>query len=134
MTTTPRTMITSALRKLGNDPEETPSGTDLAVGLEILNQMLNGWKGQGVDIGHQDFAIDDDVSVELAPQFHEGAIALLGIALASDMPGRTVTPMTLVVAQQGWSALLAAYFDSSVDSDLVPDRMFQHRRRWGVWR
>lgn len=136
MTTTPRTMVASALRKLGHDPEETPTSTEMASGLEAFNLMLHAWKGQGVDIGHSDFAVDDDVSVELDPKFHEGAIALLAIAISPEYPHAQVPAPVVIVATQGWSALQAAYFNSSVDADLVVDSGFQRlssNRRAGVF-
>lgn len=136
MTTTPRTMGTRALRMLGADPEEVPTATQLATMLEALNAMLHGWKGQGVDIGHSDFALDDDVSVELDPKFFEGTTALLAVVLDPEYPGFGVSPPIAVMAQQGWAALQAAYFNSSVDADLVVDAAFQRlssNRRWGVF-
>lgn len=136
MTTTPRTMITRALRMLGHDPEETPSATEMASGLEALNAMLHGWKGQSVDIGHSDFLVDDDVSVELDPKFNEGTTALLAIALSPEYPHAPIPAPVAVMAQQGWAALQAAYFDSSIDSDLVVDSGFQRlssNRRWGMF-
>lgn len=136
MTTTPRTMISRAIRLLGADPEETPTATQLSTGLVALNDMIHAWKGQGVDIGHSDFALDDDVSVELDPKFNEGTTALLAIALDPEYPGLSVSPPIAVMAQQGWAALQAAYFDSSIDSDLVVDTAFQRlqsNRRWGLW-
>lgn len=134
MTTTPRTMVTSALRKLGHDPEETPTATEMASGLEALNLMLHGWKGQAVDIGHSDFAVDDDVSVELDPKFHEGTIALLAIALSPEYPHAPIPAPVAVIAVQAWAALQAAYFDSSQDSDLTVDLALIPRRRWGFLR
>lgn len=136
MTTTPRTMITRALRQLGADPEEVPTATQMATGLEALNTMLHAWKGQGVDIGHSDFLVDDDMSAELDPKFNEGTTALLAVALDPEYPGYTVAPPVILMAQQGWAALQAAYFDSSIDSDLVVDTGFQRlsaNRRRGFW-
>lgn len=136
MTTTPRTMISRAIRLLGADPEETPTATQLASGLVAFNDMIHAWKGQGVDIGHSDFALDDDVSAELDPKFNEGTTALLAIALDPEYPGLNVSPPIAIMAAQGWAALQAAYFDSSIDSDLVVDTAFQRlqsNRRWGLW-
>lgn len=136
MTTTPRTMGTRALRMLGADPEEVPTATQMSTMLEALNAMLHGWKGQGVDIGHSDFALDDDMSVELDPKFNEGTTALLAIVLDPEYPSFSVSPPVAIMAQQGWAALQAAYFDSSIDSDLVVDTGFQRlsaNRRRGFW-
>lgn len=136
MTTTPRTMVTRALRMLGHDPEETPTSTEMDSGLQALNAMLHDWKGQAVDIGHSDFALDDDMSVELDPKFTQGTTALLAIVLSPEYPHAQIPPPVAIMAQQGWAALQAAYFDSSVDSDLVVDEGFQRlstNRRWGIF-
>src|SRR5258708_7415273 len=133
MTTTPRTQITRALRMLASDPEEVPTATQMSTGLEAWNAMLHGWKGQGVDIGHSDMALDDDISVELDPMFNEGAAALLAVTLDPEYPAYTISAPVIVMAQQGWAALQAKYFDSSIDSDIVVDTAFQRlqsNRRW----
>ncbi len=136
MTTTPRTQITRAIRLLGGDPEETPTATQIATGLIAMNSMIHAWKGQGVDVGHSDFAVDDDTSVEIDPMFDEGVAALLAIVLDPEYPGLNVSPPVIIMAQQGWAALQARYFDSSIDSDIVVDSAFQRlqsNRRWGLW-
>lgn len=133
MTTTPRTQITRALRMLGADPDEVPSSTAMANGLEAWNGMLHGWKGKGVDIGHSDMAVDDDISVELDPQFNEGSAALLAITLSAENANLQPTPAIAIIAQRGWEALQDAFADTSIDSDLRVDPVLgrlQANRRW----
>lgn len=131
--TTARSVVYRALRMMGVvDPEETPTSTMATNGLETLNAMVHAWKGQKVDVGHEDWDFDNDVTVELDPMHVDGMTALLVIAMLPEYPNTQLSPAVKVVADNGWEALKAAHIDSSVDSDLVVDRAFQGRR-WG-WR
>lgn len=129
--TTALSVIARSLRQLGViDPEETPTDTQVSNGLEALNAMVHGWKAQGVDAGHEDWATTDDVTVEIDPQHVNTMTALLTITLQPEFAGSQVAPAVVAAATNGWAGLQAAYFDSSVDSDLVVDIGLQARRRW----
>lgn len=127
--TTARSVVNRALRMLGViDPDETPSATMADNALEALNAMVHAWKGQKVDVGHEDWTLDDDVTVEVDPMHVNGMTALLAIDMLPEYPGRQLSPAVKLIADGGWEALKAAYTDSSVDSDLTLDTAFQ--RRW----
>lgn len=129
--TTAQSVVYRALRMLGvADPEETPTATMAANGLETLNAMVHGWKGQKVDVGHEDWALTDEVTVEVDPQHVNSMTALLAVEMLPEYPGMTLSPAVLAVAANGWAALQAAYTDSSVDTDLTLDTAFRRR----IWR
>lgn len=135
--TTARQVITRSLRQLGIvDPEETPTDTQMDTGLEALNAMVHGWKAQSVDISHEDWTVDDDVTIELDPMHVNGMTALLCGTLQPEFPGSVLSPEIVAMATTGWAGLQAAYFDSSIDSELTVDSGFkrlQANRRWGWW-
>lgn len=132
--TTARDVIKRSLRLLGQiDPEEDITSSQADTGLQALNAMVHGWKGQGVDVGHEDWTLDDDVTVEIDPMHLNALASLLAVDLIAEYPSAQLPPATAQMAVQSWAALQAAYFDSSVDSDLVVDttlRRLQADRRW----
>ncbi|MFZ4748116.1 MAG: hypothetical protein ACOYLK_14710 [Sphingomonas sp.] len=53
-------IIDRALKRAGVlDAGENASGADLADALTALNEIMRGWKGENVDIAHQDFVAAD---------------------------------------------------------------------------
>lgn len=132
MSTSAQIIINRALRLLGVvDPQEVPGETQAANALEALNVMVHGWVAQGVDVGHDDWTLTDDIELEIGKQ-HIGALAaLLAIELQPEYPGSVLSPVAGGMAANGWNALLAAFMDTSIDSDLRVDRAFLPRRRTG---
>lgn len=139
MTTTARDSIYRALRLLGvSDPEETPSAAQAEFGLYALNKMAHGWKGKGVDVFGSytpDWTLDSVLEVTV-PRARIGDVeALLAVHLQPEYVNSVISPSLAAMASQGWTALVAAYTDSSVDSDLTAPNMFQRmgRVRRGGW-
>lgn len=134
MSYTAQQTVNRSLRMLGViDPTETPTDTQAQNALEAINSMVHGWAGKSVDIGHDDWALTDDVTLELDVKHIEGLCALGAITLQPEYPGSQISQAVAAIASAGWASLQAAFHDTSVDSDLVADNMFQHRRTIG-WR
>jgi hypothetical protein len=101
--------------QLGGVAPTSPEAID---GMKAFNAMVHGWKGQGVDVGHIDQTLNDNLA--LAPEHHEGATALLAIRLAPDYSA-TVTPAVATIASNGWSALQAKYIINDPCKDMIVD-------------
>lgn len=124
--TTAREVIYRALRQLGvSDPDETPTGRQASDALVALNAMVHGWKANGVDVGHADWTLDDEVDLEIDPEFVRGLSAMLAIDLAPEYPGAQINVAVGKMSDDGWKALIARYHDTSTDSDLTCDAGLQ---------
>lgn len=133
MSKTARDTITRAMRMLGVIIGGTdPSDVESSNGLLALNAMMHGWKGKGVDIGHIDLDINDDLDV--ADEHCEGTTALLAIALAPEFTV-SVSAAVGVLASEGWSSLQAAYITNDITRDMTVEtglrRLGANRR--GGW-
>ena len=129
MTKTVRDTITQALTMLGVAlGGVAPTGPEAADGVKAFNGMVHGWKAQGVDVGHIDQTINDDLA--LAPEHYEAVTALLAVRLAPDYDAQ-VSPAVATIASNGWSGLQAKYIINSPDSDMVVDTGL---RRLGAFR
>lgn len=117
MVQTVRDTITQALTMLGVSLSgNAPTGPEAADGVKAYNGMLHGWKGQGVDVGHIDQTINDDLVLD--PMHHEGITALLAIRLSGDYSAQ-VPASVAIIASNGWSALQAAYITNNPNNDLI---------------
>ncbi len=135
MAQTVRDTVTRALTMLGVQlGGVAPTSAEALDGVKAWNAMVHGWKGQGVDVGHIDQTINDDLA--LAPEHHEGATALLAIRLAPDYSVQ-VSPSVATIASNGWSALQAKYIANDPSNDLICDlglrRLSAFRGRGGYW-
>ncbi len=125
---TAREIIKSALRKiLSSGDTNEPTTSELADGLEGLNDFLENLAVDGVRIAHQTLTLDDTVNVDKA---HIRTIkAQLAVELAPEF-GSAVDPQVAFIAQQGMKALRAdtkLTRSTPLDSALV--RRFR-RVRW----
>lgn len=108
------------------DPDETPTARQMQDALDALNQMMHGWRSQGVDIAHYDLTLDDDVNLD--PQHIEGCKALLAVRMQPEYPGSVLSASTVQMANNGWGALQAAYIsDNTLTVDCALSRI---GRRW----
>lgn len=117
--TTAHDVVGRALRLIGVvDPTETPEAQQMQNGVDALNQMMHGWRLQGVDVQHTNLVLADDLIVP--PELIGGVTALLAINLAAEYPGTAVPASTVSMAQAGWDGIQAAYI--SRDTELRVDR------------
>lgn len=133
MSQTARDTITRAMRMLGVVIIGNAVGSvEAANGLTALNSMMHGWKGQGVDIGHIDLALGDNL--DLADQFINGCTALLAIDLAPEFSA-PVPPAVSLIASNGWSALCAEYITNDITRDMMVELGLQRLQanRRGSW-
>lgn len=133
MAQTARDTITRALTMLGITLSgNAPTAVEAFDGLKALNNMIHAWKGQGVDVGHVDLALSDNLA--LAPEHHEGTTALLAIRLSPDYSA-PVPKETALIASNGWAALQAKYIADSPSNDLICETGLRiiGRRRYGGW-
>ncbi len=105
--TTANDIIADAATELGIIGEGNPlSADDAAQSLRRLNDMLNAWAEDGVDLGYFALALADTVDV---PDSHLRAIrANLAIDMAS-MFGTRASAETVAIAAGSWRALKSAY-------------------------
>lgn len=125
--------VTRAMRMLGVVIiGNAISATEGANGLTALNAMMHGWKGQGVDIGHIDLALTDNI--DLADQFLNGCTALLAIELSSEFTV-PVPAGVAATAANGWSALQAEYITNDITRDMTVELGLQRlgANRRGRW-
>ena len=130
MTTKARTVVQSALGLLRVVAEgETMSAEQATDGLRVMNEMLHGLKGEGINLGYADIELDDDLPL---PNEHIRPVRfLLAVDLAAEY-GSALTPEVSVGAQNGRKILRAAY--RQIDT-LKTDRALHSRiyRRYNGW-
>lgn len=135
MSNTALSIATRALRMISViDHDDTPTGTQGAVVLQALNAIVHGWKAQAVDIGHNDWALSDDITTEIDPMHINGLTALLAVEILPEFPGGVLPPAIAAAAIAGWAGLQASYLNSSQDADMTVDTGFQNlNARRGAW-
>jgi hypothetical protein len=116
--TTYRDLITSSLRSIGVlHSGETPSAEEANDSLDALNEMLNAWIYEGVNLEHTT-ATSLNSTVPY-PDDHLGPIRWnLCVRLAPEF-GIAVTAEIAALAQQGFNQLQRAYADP-LNLDLDP--------------
>jgi hypothetical protein len=114
---TVRDTVTQAVGMLGVQMAGVAlTSNEMSDGVKRYNAMIHGWKGQGVDVGHIDQTLNDDVA--LAPEHHNAVTALLAVNLAPAYLV-TVSQELAVIATNGWSALQAAYITNDPNKDMT---------------
>jgi hypothetical protein len=80
---TVRDIVERAYRKIGVVASDEPMTADQAdAGADAINDMMHGWKADGVDIAHVDVVLSDEFPLD--PMFREGAVYMLAARLAPD--------------------------------------------------
>lgn len=117
MAQTARDTITRALVMLGVSlAGRAPTSYEALDGLKALNGMMHGWKAQGVDVGHIDLALGDNLALDAS--HHEAITALLAVRLSGDY-SEPIPQSVGIIASNGWSGLQAAYITNSPANDLI---------------
>lgn len=135
MAQTARDTITRALVMLGISlAGRAPTNVEASDGLNALNGMMHAWKADGVDVGHIDLALSDNLA--LAPEHHQAVTALLAVRLSSDY--EVPIPQGVgILAANGWSGLQAKYIANSPENDLICETALRYigtRRNTGWYR
>lgn len=117
-----RDLVTSSLRSIGVlHSGETPSAEESTDSLDALNEMLNSWLYDGINLEH--ITSTDLNDTFPYPDDHYGPIRWnLCVRLAPEF-GITVTPEIAALAQQGFNQLQRRYADPlklSVDPAIDP--------------
>ncbi len=128
MTTTARDLITMSLRSLGVlHSGETPSAEEANDGLDTLNQMLNSWIYEGIDL---EYTTISSLNTELPyPDDHIGPFRWnLALRMAPDY-GIGVTPAIAAMAKEGYDQMRRQYMDnrelkvdSALSAEYAPNR------------
>jgi hypothetical protein len=119
--TTARDLITMSLRTLGVlHSGETPSAEEGSDGLDTLNQLMNSWLYEGIDLEWTTLtSLNDTIDY---PDDHIGPFRYnLAVALSPDY-GIQVTPAIAALARNGYDQLRREYLDNrelSVDNGLL---------------
>lgn len=93
-------VATRALRRLGVlTAEETITAADLSAATDALNAMVSSWEAS---------ALSGD-TLPLDARFESAIVAMLAVRLAEEY-GRTVGPVLARDADEGWAAILGAFF------------------------
>lgn len=109
--TTARDLITMSLRSIGVlHSKETPSAEEADDGLDALNQMLNSWLYEGIDL---EYTTIDDLNAEIPyPDDHIGPFRWnLALRLSAEY-GVQVTPAVAALAKEGYDQLRREYLDN----------------------
>lgn len=133
MSQTARDIVTRAMRMLGVVIiGNAISEVEATNGLTALNAMMHGWKGQGVDIGHIDLTLNDNI--DLADQFVNGCTALLAVEISSEFTVPIPQAVALAAAN-GWAALQAEYITNDITRDMTVELGLQRlgANRRGNW-
>ena len=122
---TAREVIKSALRKiLSLADTEDPSASDMADGLEALNDYMESLAVDSVTIAHRTLALDDRVNLDDA--HIRGLKAQMAVEMAPEF-GATVDPQTAFIAREGIKALRA---DTKVKRATSLDSALLRNRSW----
>ncbi len=120
--TTARTVIKRALRRLAvTTIGQEPSAEEASDGLEALNDMLHGLKGEGGDVGFATLTLNDDLPV--AREYIKPIVDLLMRELAPEF-GVTLTVNQAEAASSARRILQAAFSEIPV---LTIDRGLRNR-------
>ncbi len=107
---TMRDVVISGIRQTGLLPlGQAPNNAEVVDGLEALNDMMHGWKANGVDISHTTKTLLQ--TFPLADMHLSGVKALLAVKMCG-VNGAEPSAATVLDAKAGWRALQAAYISA----------------------
>jgi hypothetical protein len=109
MTVTARDLVTMSLRSIGVlHSGEVPSAEEANDGLDALNQMLQSWIYEGINLEYLNLGLNDTVPY---PDDHIGPFRWnLAVRLSPDY-GIQVTPAIAALATEGYRQLQRYYLD-----------------------
>lgn len=122
---TAREVVKSALRKIISlgDTEE-PSTSEMADGLEALNDFMESLAVEGVTVAHQTLALTDTVNLD--PAHIKTVKNQLAVELAPEF-GAAVDPQVAFSAREGMKALRA---DTKLKRTVPVDTALLRGFRW----
>ena len=122
---TAREVVKSALRKINSlaDTEE-PSTSEMADGLEALNDFMESLAVEGVTVAHQTLVLDDTVNLD--PAHIRTVKNQLAVELAPEF-GAAVDPQVAFIAREGMKALRA---DTRLKRTVPVDTALLRGFRW----
>lgn len=122
---TAREVVKSALRKILSDGDTSePTASEMADGLEALNDFMENLVVEGVNISHQTLTLDSVLNIDKA---HIRTIKnQLAMELAPEF-GATVDPQIAFAATEGMKAFRA---DTKVSKTTRLDSALLRSRRW----
>jgi hypothetical protein len=120
-------LVIRALRRGANPGVDTPDFATMRDAIDRLNEMLEGWKLDGIDLRQPTLAIGDEVYID---QAHVKAVVdSLAVELLRDH-GFEVSGTVYGVAEAGKDQLRVALFEMD---DLAADTALTSRRySWGT--
>lgn len=116
--TTCATIISDALRSLSViEEDETPSDSMYDIGLRRLNQMLESWAVDGIDIGY--FTQDSEDNTIPVPLWAEQAITdKLAVKLSDDFQAPLQSTL-IMAANEGYNFIIRTVLNNkSITSDM----------------
>ncbi len=120
--TTARDTIRGALRLIRViDSTEDVQAEDAADGLKTLNEMVHGWKNNGIFVDYQDIELGDEIP--FPPRDHRNIRYLLAADLAAEF-GTELTPEVATQARESFQMLQAHY---GVQPEARPDLSITNR-------
>lgn len=133
MALTAEEVVNRGLRKLGAIAvQETADSTELARGLEALNDMMFGWLQRGVDVEHVALTASDPVQLD---NEWNSTLAALSAEYFAPIFELELSDANKREAMEAWNALYAAFgaptevaFDTTLT--VMPSRF---QRSGGFW-
>jgi hypothetical protein len=105
--TTARTIIEGSLKHLDRfNAGETSANEDADFCLEVLNDMMFGWAGKGVDVSHYEMELETPFPLD--DKHIRGCKALLAVEIANAY-GMEPPNYLQKLANDGWLSLYADY-------------------------
>jgi hypothetical protein len=105
--TTALDVVKTSLRSIQViDAGEEPEASEGADALQAMNLMIHGWRNKGVDVGHTDLVLTDELKLD--PRHHEAVIYLLAVRLAPEYE-KAVSVEVATLAEAGWRGLQSHY-------------------------
>lgn len=109
----------------------SPGAGDAAYGLGVLNDMLHGWRGRGVDIGHE--TLSGSETINLLEEHIEGVKMLLAVhPRMARRYGFAPDPDLKRDAEAAMSSIFATYAGPKpAPQDIALARMPLQVEKWG---
>jgi hypothetical protein len=128
-TRTAREIITAAYRDLGICSEdESPTAEQMSQGLDLLNDMMNGWEAKGIQYTHADLTIGATVNV---PDFLTRSTRWMIAAEIAGKHGKQMTPWQELQVMEARQELQGYY--TTVPRAQIDAGVEGRRPPGGIW-